>query len=349
MLLADLGADVIKVEPPSGDETRRWGPPFVGDVAAYFLAANRNKSALSLDLKDPTSRPVLVELVRQADVLIHNYTGGLTTEFGLNYSDLTAINPDIVCLRITSFGPEEPERRGYDLITQALGGLMSITGSPDSMPVKVGIAISDIAAGLFGTIGILSALSQRGRTGDGAQVDVSLYDSVLALLTNQAMGYLVGGAEPARLGNDHPNVSPYGAYPTADGSIIIAATTDDQFASLCEVIGDPALSGRPEFARNVDRVHHRDELNDLLVSALGEHAASHWSEALSTGGVPNAVIRTIPEVMHAAETKSIRSISHPTYGDTPQIVGPIRFNNQYFDPYLAPPEIDEHSADIVGE
>lgn len=348
MLLADLGADVIKVEPPQGDETRRWGPPFLGDTAAYYFVANRNKWDVSLDLKEQADRVLLQELVRQADVVIHNYTEDRARGFSLDYDSVRTLNNQAIYLAITGFGGRESERRGYDLLAQALGGLMSITGQEAGPPTKVGVAISDIAAGLFGALGVAAALAGRGHSGKGAAVEVSLYDATLSLLVNQAMNSFLSGETPQRQGNDHPNVSPYGVYATGGGDIVLAVATDGQFASLCDVLGDPALAVDQRFRHNGDRVPNRQALRHALEAMLSARDARAWSAELDARGVPNGVVRTVSEALEAPETQSVSYVDHPVHGRIPQVLNPIRLNDQYLSVYLPPPDRGEHDKLVGG-
>jgi crotonobetainyl-CoA:carnitine CoA-transferase CaiB-like acyl-CoA transferase len=347
MLLADLGADVIKVEPPAGDETRRWGPPFLGETAAYYFVANRNKWDVMLDLKEPSDRATMRELIRQADVVIHNYTEERARGFALDYESVRAVNDQAICLSISGFGATESDRRGYDVIVQALGGLMSVTGPDAGPPSKVGVAISDIATGLFGALGVVAALASRAAAGKGTSVEVSLYDATLSLLTNQAMNWLLSGEVPQRHGNDHPNVSPYGMYVTGGGDIVLAVATDVQFAALCTALGCPALAGDERFLHNGDRVRHRRELRDELESRLAAQDAAAWSAELDRHGIPNGVVRSVAEALHAPESRSVSYVDHD--GRIPQVLSPIRIDGEYLGPYLPPPECDEHRNLITGK
>jgi crotonobetainyl-CoA:carnitine CoA-transferase CaiB-like acyl-CoA transferase len=349
MLLADLGADVIKVEPPAGDETRRWGPPFLGETAAYYFVANRNKWDVMLDLKQPGDRATMRELIRQADIVIHNYTEERARGFALDYESVRAVNDQAICLSISGFGATESDRRGYDVIAQALGGLMSVTGPDAGPPSKVGVAISDIATGLFGALGVVAALAARAAAGKGTSVEVSLYDATLSLLTNQAMNWLLSGEVPQRHGNDHPNVSPYGMYVTGDGDIVLAVATDVQFAALCTALGCPSLAGDERFLHNGDRVRHRRELRDELESRLAAQDAAAWSAELDRHGIPNGVVRSVAEALHAPESRSVSYVDHDAYGRIPQVLSPIRIDGEYLGPYLPPPECDEHRNLITGK
>jgi crotonobetainyl-CoA:carnitine CoA-transferase CaiB-like acyl-CoA transferase len=347
MVLADLGADVLKVEGPGGDQTRRWGPPFVGDTATYFHGTNRNKWGLVLDLTANGDRDALAALVEEADIVIHNFTGSVAKKLGVDYESVASINPRVVCLEISGFGTEDPDRPGYDVIAQALTGMMSITGERDRPPSKVGVAISDLAAAMFGAVAIASALHARERHGRGARLHVSLYDATLALMANQTASWLLAGEETERMGTEHPSVVPYGAYACKDGSIVLAVGTDRQFSALCDVLGVHELALRPEFERNTARVAHRDELRAALEERLAAQSREHWSELLTAAAVPHAVARTIGEALAAPET---RSLAHSDSGERPsaQVMGPIRVDGEYQRPYLSPPALGAHTDVVLG-
>jgi crotonobetainyl-CoA:carnitine CoA-transferase CaiB-like acyl-CoA transferase len=347
MVLADLGADVVKIEPPRGDETRRWGPPFHMDSAAYYYAANRNKWGVSLDLKDAHDRRVFDELVGAADVVVQNFPRDVAVRLGTDYESVAAANPRVVHLTVSGFGPEEPDRRGYDVIVQALGGIMAVTGEAGGPPVKVGFPICDIATGLYGTIAVLGALRTRDRTGSAQQVEVSLYDSSVSLLTNQAMNWLLCGEEPTRLGGDHPNVTPYGTYPTKDGFIVVAAGTEDQFLALVGCLELDDLLTDPRFTTNANRIGHRDELRALLTSAFAGRTTEDWHASLAAAGVPSATVRDVSAALSAPEARTVTTVTHPDYGDIAQLMTPILVNGSYLEPYLAPPRLGEHNG-LVG-
>ncbi len=298
MLLADLGADVVKVEPPEGDATRGWGPPWVGResdgtrTAAYYLAVNRNKRSIRLDLKQPDGAAVLRRLLVGADVVVENFRTGGFTRLGFGDDDLAAINPGLIHLAITGYGSIGPDsdRPGYDFVIQAVSGLMSITGAPDEDgggPTKVGVAIADIIAGLQAAVAVLAALAARDRgSAAGQRVDVSLLASTLAILVNQAQNAFVGGAAPGRLGNAHPNIVPYETFHTADGEIAIAAGSERQWPRLCRALGLPALADDPRFSTNGDRVANRGELISTLRERLAERTSEDWLAALDAAEVP---------------------------------------------------------------
>jgi crotonobetainyl-CoA:carnitine CoA-transferase CaiB-like acyl-CoA transferase len=311
MMLADLGATVTKVERPgSGDETRSWGPPFDSrGQATYFQAVNRNKRSVALDLSDEADRRRALELARDSDVVVENFRPGVMERLGLGYEQLSAQDDSIVYCSITGFGAGAgAELPGYDLLVQALGGLMSITGSPDSEPQKVGVALVDVLAGLFASVGILAALRHRDATGEGQRVEVDLLSALLAGLVNQGSAYTIAGVVPGRLGNAHPSISPYELYPTAGGDLVLAVGNDRQFAALCEVLGRPALAQDARFASNGDRVAHRDQLRDALVELLATRPASKWAAALTAARVPAGVVNDVAGAFELAETLGLDPI-----------------------------------------
>jgi len=346
MILADLGADVIKVEGPQGDETRRWGPPFLHDTATYYFAPNRNKWGVMLDLASAEGRERLDALLREADVVVHNFAGSTAARLGVDWDRVNRINSRAIHLTLSGFGPEEPERRGYDLTIQALGGIMAVTGEAGGGPVKVGVPIADLSAGLYAFGAITAALFDRAQTGHGASVHVSLYDSLLSLLSSQAMGWVLASSPAVRMGTDHPHVVPYGVFPTGSGFIVIAAGTDAQFVELCRALGRSELSADPKFCSNSQRVANRDELRKQLEDALLVSSADEWAEALDQSGIPNGVVRDIPEALAAEEARTIRTIHHPELGEITQVMTPIRFDGRIFEPYLAPPTLGEHDEVI---
>jgi crotonobetainyl-CoA:carnitine CoA-transferase CaiB-like acyl-CoA transferase len=303
MLLGDFGAEVTKVERPgAGDDTRNWGPPFdEAGRATYFQAVNRNKRTIALDLDDPDDRAEAAALARQADVIVENFMPGVMDRFGLGYAELAGSNPGLVYCSVTGFGRGAgAELPGYDLLLQALGGLMSITGEPDGDPQKVGVAVVDVLAGLFAAIGILTALRHREATGDGQRVEVDLLSSILAALVNQGSAYTLAGVVPARMGNAHPSVAPYELLETADGALVIAIGTDRQFAALCEVIGAADLAGDPRFATNAGRVAARAELRPELLRHLAERPAREWAGLLTERGVPAGTVNDIGQAFELA-------------------------------------------------
>ena len=360
MVLADLGADVIKIEPPEGDATRGYGPPWVGPaqpggerVAAYFLSVNRNKRSLSLDLRREEARAVVRQLVGRSDVLIENFRPGGMDRIGLDEKVLRELNPALVHLSITGYGPDGPDaaKPGYDFVAQAVGGLMSITGFPDEaggQPTKVGVAITDIVTGLLGTIGILSAL----RSGVGQRIDVSLLEATLATLINQAQNAFVSGEQPGRRGNAHPNIVPYETFATSDGQIAIAVGSERQWPRLCAVIGLPELATDPRFTDNDSRVRKRDDLRPIIAEQLAEADSEHWRRLLDEAGVPCGPVNDVLAAfaMPQAVARGMRtSVVHPTLGEMPQIGVPFKLSETPASIRTAPPLLGEHADEILAE
>jgi len=308
--LADLGAEVIKVESPEGDDTRRWGPPFIerdGDkTAAYYYAANRGKTCVTADFRTEEGKQTVLDLIRGADILIENFKVGGLAKYGLDYDSLKEINPRLIYCSVTGFGQDGPyaARAGYDFLLQGMSGLMSITGAPDGEPQKVGVAITDIVTGLYGTIGILAAVEQRHTTGRGQHIDMSLLDCATAVLANQNMNYLATGTSPTRMGNEHPNIAPYQVMAVRDGHVILAVGNDGQFARLCEVLNMAGLAADPRFASNQLRVANRGELTPMLAAALAQWGQADLLAALEAATVPAGPINTIgqafddPQIQH---------------------------------------------------
>jgi crotonobetainyl-CoA:carnitine CoA-transferase CaiB-like acyl-CoA transferase len=370
MLLGDLGADVVKVEPPEGDATRGWGPPWVGSeadgtrTAAYYLAVNRNKRSIRLDLKQPAGVAVLRRLIGGADVLVENFRSGGFARFGFGDAELVAINPGLVHLAITGYGSTGPdsERPGYDFVIQAVSGLMSITGARDEDgggPTKVGVAIVDVIAGLQGAVAVLAALAARDRSaadgtptpGRGQRVDVSLLASTLAILVNQAQNAFVGGLAPGRLGNAHPNIVPYETFETADGEIAIAAGSERQWPRLCRAIGLPALADDPRFATNGDRVANRRELVDTLGARLAERPSAEWLAALDAADVPSGSINDIAEAFGsswASERGMTVDLDHPVLGRIRQVAPPFEFSSTPASVRTPPPLLGEQTDEILA-
>jgi crotonobetainyl-CoA:carnitine CoA-transferase CaiB-like acyl-CoA transferase len=311
MMLADLGADVVKVERPGGgDETRSWGPPHdARGQATYFQAVNRNKRSIALDLADARDRDRALELASTADVIVENFRPGVMDRLGLGYDALRDANPGLIYCSITGFGAGAgASLPGYDLLVQALGGLMSITGSPDGEPQKVGVAVVDVLAGLFASVGILAALRHRDATGDGQRVEVNLLSSLLAALVNQGSAFTIAGVVPGRLGNAHPSISPYELYETGDGELVLAVGNDRQFAALCDVLGAPELAADPRFAGNGERVAHREELRDALVGRLAAASAAEWAARLTEVRVPAGVVNDLRGAFALAQSLGLDPI-----------------------------------------
>lgn len=348
MLLGDLGADVIKVEKPGrGDETRHWGPPFAQDgTAAYFLSVNRNKRSVALDLADPSHAEAARRLAETADVMVDNFLPGRLSRYGLDPEDIRRANAGLVSCTITGYGGDTPERDrpGYDFLAQARGGMMAITGPDPQTPTKVGVAVADLACGLFAAVGILAALRQRERTGKGRHVEVPLFDAQVGILANQAMNWLVGRIDPQPMGNRHPNICPYETYDTDDAQIAIGVGTDAQFARLCEAIGHPELAADERFARNQDRVANRRQLAEIIEGALKRAPAHVWLQKLDEAGVPAAPVNTIRQVFEDPQVRGRLLVEDPNGG---QVRSPIRIDGQLAQIRTPPPPLGAHTADIL--
>jgi len=375
MLLGDLGADVVKVEPPEGDATRGWGPPWVGDpaagtqTAAYYLAVNRNKRSIRLDLKRPEGRDVLRRLLARADVLVENARVGGFGRLGFDDATLEAINPQLVHLAISGYGPDGPDaaKPGYDFIAQAVGGLMSITGQADAdggAPTKVGVAVSDVVSGLFGSVAVLAALlgSRRTRSvsgeptgagaGAGQRIDVSLLEATLAMLVNQAQNAFVSGRSPDRHGNAHPNIVPYETFATADGEIAIGAGSERQWVRLCAAIGLPGLATDPRFATNGDRVEHRRELRVLLAERLRGAGTAEWVRRLDEADVPAGPINDVAAAFaspQAVARRVVEDVDHPAWGVIRQVRAPFTLSATPTSIRMPPPMLGEHTESILSE
>jgi crotonobetainyl-CoA:carnitine CoA-transferase CaiB-like acyl-CoA transferase len=362
MLLADLGADVVKVEPPDGDATRRWGPPWVGSdtggtpTAAYYLAVNRNKRSLRLDLKTPSGREVLRRLLVRGDVLVENHRVGGFARLGFDDETLERLNPSLVHLAITGYGSSGPtaKRPGYDFAIQAASGLMSITGAPDEAggePTKVGVAISDVVTGMLGAVSVLAALLGRERSG-GQRIDVSILGATLASLVNQAQNAFVTGTAPTRLGNAHPSIVPYEVFETSDRPIALAVGSERQWTRLCEALGLPGLATDPRFASNGDRVVSRAALRTILAARLLERSAVDWLEALDAAEVPSAPINDIVTAFASAEAGALDMVveqEHPAWGVIRQVGVPFKLGVTPATIRTPPPSLGEHSADVLRE
>ncbi len=350
MLLADLGAEVIKVESPGGDDTRTWQPPVRDGVATYYLGVNRNKRSVALDLKDPDDVAHARELARRADILLENFRPGGLTRFGLDYDSVATANPRLVYASISGFGsgPKGRDLPGYDLIVQAMSGLMSLTGSPEGEPYRAGISVFDVMAGLHVTIGILAALHQRDETGRGQHVEVNLMSTAMSGLVNQTSAYVAAGVVPTRMGNSHPSLFPYDAMPCADGELIITAGNNAQFRKLAEVLGVPDLADDPRFARNEDRTANRDELRPLLVQRLMTRSTMDWFHEIIAAGVPCGPINGIDGGVAFAEEVGLDPVVEVGEGDAmvPSIRNPISFSETPVDYRLPPPRLDEHGDEI---
>jgi len=354
MVLADLGADVIKVERPGdGDDTRHWGPPFAGEDAAYFLSLNRNKRSVVIDLKTPEGVEAVHRLAGGSDVLIENFRPGLMSALGLALADLRSANPRLVTCSLTAFGEETREsagRPGYDIIMQALSGLMSVTGDVGGEPTKAGVALLDVVTGLYAAIGILAALHERDATGRGRHVSVSLFDASVAAMVNQAANFLVGGIVPHAMGTQHPNIVPYQAFRAVDRPFIMACGNDRLFARACEVLGHPEWVIDDRFATNGARVANRDAIVGLLSDVFATRTSGEWLAALEAAAVPCSPIRSMDEVFASPEGAAlIQVVPDPGRGGSLRLVAdPIRLDGHRLGSRMAPPRLGDHTDDILG-
>lgn len=352
MLLADLGADVVKIErPETGDDTRGWGPPFVeGGDAAYFLSLNRNKRSVALDLATDEGRSAARRLALSSDVVVENFRPGLMRTFGLDHETLSSERADLVYCSLTAFGDRAGARPGYDIIVQALSGLMSFTGHPGEEPTKVGVALLDVICGLYAANAIQAALLRRSSTGRGGRVTVSLFDASVAALVNQAANYLLGGVVPGPLGNAHPNIVPYQLFEASDRPFILAAGNDRLFERTCEVIGRPELVADERFVTNADRVRHREALIPILAEAFASRTADEWVDALEAASVPTAPVRTVDEVFASPEgAAALQEVDDPVRGLLRLVAEPIHVDGRVPRVRLPPPRLGEHTDQVLSE
>ena len=364
--LADLGAEVIKIErPQKGDDSRAFGPPWLKDPngkdtteSAYFLAANRGKKSITIDLSKPAGQALVRRLAVQCDVLLENYKFGDLARYGLGYDDLKPINPRLVYCSVTGFGHTGPyrEQPGYDFMIQGMGGLMSITGERDDMPgggpQRVGVPIVDIMTGMYATIAVCAALAHRERSGVGQHLDLALLDTQVAFLANQAMNYLASGEVPGRLGNAHPNIVPYQTFNTSDGAIVLACGNDNLFSRFCDVAGCRQLAQDPLFATNGKRVENRAALVPLLAQVLAKRTTHEWVAALEAAGVPNGPINTIQQVFEEPQVKARGmkiELDHPLAGKVPLVASPMRFSATPLEFRAPPPTLGQHTDEILRD
>lgn len=352
-ILADYGAEVIKVERPGrGDDTRHWGPPFLdnGD-AAYFQSANRNKKSVTIDFTKTAGAAVVKKLAEKADIVVENFKKGGLKKYGLDYESLSRLNPRLVYCSITGFGQTGPlaDRPGYDYLIQAMGGLMSVTGQPDGTPgaepMKVGVAVADLFTGMNAATGILAALRQAEATGQGQHIDLSLFDSQLAMLANQATNYLVSGQSPRRLGNAHPNIVPYQVFATKDGHIVLAVGNDDQFAAFCFVAGLSELSSHPDYQTNKARVENREVLTSLMTPVMRERTTAEWQNVLDRANVPCGPINSVAEALESEQATAKNMILDHGQGCR-TVAQPVRFNDG---PGTPPPTLGQHTAEVLRD
>jgi formyl-CoA transferase len=362
-LLADLGAEVIKIEKPgTGDDTRQWGPPWVEHeghrVAAYFLSANRGKRSAAIDVSAEEGAALVRRLANESDIVVENFKVGGLAKYRLDAKSLRDLNPRLIIASITGFGQDGPyaERAGYDYMIQAMGGLMSITGQPDNQPgggpMRVGVAVADLFTGMYTTVGILAALHRRSVSGEGAYIDMALFDTQLAMLANQASNALVSGADPPRQGNTHPNIVPYQPFQASDQPIIIAVGNDRQFARLADVCGHPEWAQEERFATNAARVANRTQVVALVQAAIASRSAAEWLESLESAGIPagpiNGVTQALQDVQ-AQHRQVVRTLSSATFGPVATVGSPVRINGERADAELPPPALGEHTDEVLLE
>lgn len=359
-ILADLGADVIKVERPGeGDDTRGWGPPYLknkdgsdSDTAAYYLAANRGKKSIAIDIAKPEGAALIVEMVRHVDIVIENFKTGGLARYGLDYESLSKINPRLIYCSITGFGQTGPKAHtpGYDFIVQGMAGLMSITGSEESGPVKVGTAVADLTTGIYGVIGILAAIAHRDQSGRGQHIDMALFDTQLSWLANQNLNYLVGDIVPGLMGNAHPSIVPYQDFKTQDGHLIIAVGNDRQFARFANLIGHDEWSEDVRFKTNGARVRNRHLLIPKIADIMAQKTTTVWRELLESARVPCGPINTIAQAFNE-ETAKARgmavAMNDPEAGEIKLVANPIKFSQTPLQYHRPPPRLGEHTQEIL--
>jgi crotonobetainyl-CoA:carnitine CoA-transferase CaiB-like acyl-CoA transferase len=348
MMLADLGADVLKIEHPErGDDTRHWGPPFAGGESAYFLSVNRNKRSAGVDLKDPEGLEKVKKLATNADVVIENMRRGALEKLGLGYEALKELNPGIVYCSITGFGPgSDEDRPGYDFLIQARGGIMGITGFPDGEPTKVGVAIADMVCGLQAAMAVLAALHRRSAIGEGARIEVPLFESQLSWLANRAQEYLVSSEDVGRLGNAHPSIVPYQTFDASDKKLALAVGNDTQFKNLCQAVGRPELAGDERFAENPGRVANREELVTLLEEEFRKKTADEWVEEIREAGVPCGPVNALADVFsdeHVLSSGMLRDVKHPAAGKLEMLASPILVDGERLPIRRPPPILGQHT------
>ena len=352
-ILADLGATVWKIESPWGDDTRGWGPPFVGSESAYYLSANRGKKSLIVNLRDPRGQDIIKKMAHKADVVVENFKVGNLKRFGLDYESLSEVNPGIIYSSVTGFGQTGPraEEPGYDAALQGMTGVMSVTGDPDGRPSKVGAAWIDILTGLTSTIGILAALHERETSGKGQHIDVSLFDVGIAMMANIAQSYLATRETPGRLGNAHPQVAPYQDFRASDGFFMLAANNNDQFKRLCDTVGLPDLPEDERFRDNADRVRNREALETLINEKMAANTRDYWMDELQKAGITVTSINTVADALddpQAAARKSVWNIDHPTLGSVPVLASALQHMSRT--PAQAqghPPLLGEHTEEVL--
>ena len=359
---ADLGAEVIKVERPvDGDDTRHWGPPWLRDdnnqataESAYFLSCNRGKRSIDIDISSSRGQAIIKQLIPHCDVLMENFKVGALGRYGLDFASVHAINPRLIYCSITGFGQTGPnaDRAGYDAMIQAEAGLMSLTGEPDGAPMKTGVAVSDLATGMYAAASVLAALHARERSGLGQHIDLALFDVQVASLANQGMNQLIAGVTPARHGNAHPNIVPYQAFAVADGHLMLAIGNDQQFRTFCGVAELNALASDSRFTTNADRVQHRHELLPLIEARMRQRDIDDWRQLLDNAGVPCGPVNTLDRVMASDQVHArglLHTVAHPLNGTMPVIGNPVKFSGTPLSPSKPPPLLGQHSREIIEE
>jgi len=352
MLLGDLGADVVKIEPPAGDHSRQWGPPFIEGESSYFLSVNRNKRSVVLDLKSPAAQAAAQDLAMACDVVVENFKPGAMSRLGLDAKKLQAMKPALVYASISGFGQNQPTLAGYDQIAQGTSGMMSVNATPDGPPTKVGVPIGDIAAGMFASQAVLAALIERGTTGKGRHIDVALNDSLLALFTYQAGRYFATREVPRQEGNYHPTIAPYGTFAVSDGFINVAVATDAQYARFCEAIRAPELADDQRFATNAQRQAERPELVRAIQAHLNEDTREHWLARFEQFSIPAGPILDIKEAFASplATARDMRvEIEHPTSGRIDQVGAPWKIDGTSSPIRMPPPLLGQHSEEVLRE
>ena len=364
--LADLGAEVIKIERPgAGDDTRAWGPPYAKDTSgkptaesAYFLSANRGKKSVTIDLASTEGQAIVSALAEQSDIVIENFKAGALAKFGLDYDQLSSLNPRLIYCSITGFGQTGPNSAlpGYDFLIQGMGGLMSVSGQPDGAagagPMKTGVAVADLFSGMYAATAILAAVNRRHATGTGDCIDIALLDVQVAMLANQAMNYLTTGQSSTRLGNAHPNIVPYEAFATRDGNLILAVGNDEQFSAFCRVAGKPEFAADPRFASNAQRVRHRAVLVPAIAAIIQQCSTQHWLDVFGEAGVPCGPINNIEEVFAGKHVKVrglLLDLPHATAGHVPSVACPIRYRHARPETAAGPPALGQHTQAVLSE
>lgn len=354
MILADLGAEVIKVESPQGDETRRWGPPFQADVSAYYAMCNRNKRSIAIDLRTPDGQEIARQLIGTSDVVLQNFKVGDMDRFGLSYESVAAQFPGILYASISGYGQtgSRSQLPGYDFVAQAMSGLMSVTGDKDGGPMKTGVAIVDVTTGLYAAVAILAALHRRAETGRGDHIDVALHDVSLSLLINVAASYLMTGQDAQRYGNAHANIVPYQTLRTQAGDIAVAVGTDKQFAALAQAIGEPSLATDVHYATNPQRVAHREALIEVIEARLQEKSAADWVAVFQAAGIPCGPVNRVAQAVEdarAADRSLVWQAVHPFAGTFDLLGSPMHFDSTTLGVRRPPPLLGEHTSEILRE